>query len=141
MRAPAHNLTAKAATALLAVSLLLHSGINAAAEPFEFNAGQLPEAAGMIKAMQAVHVTAHQLVIESKRWHHRVVVFVYPSKSKKVWVWDSVAKSREVKADAANPVAVATAWLRQMGIGDKVVNASFDDPLATLDHRENSSQR
>lgn len=98
----------------------------ATAQTFVPNQGKLPEAAKMIESMQAANVDAKALVIESAHWLHKVVVFVYPDDSKRVWMWDPDTKSIEVKADATDPLSIGKAWMRAIAPGEQLHNAFFD---------------
>jgi hypothetical protein len=101
------------------------SGVLAATD-FTFNRGRLPEAVKMLEAMCGVNVDAKALVIQSERWSHKVVTFVYPAGSTHLWIWDPESKSRELKAKADDPQAIARAWVREMVPGERVTTAFFD---------------
>lgn len=98
----------------------------AAIANFRPNAGKLPEAAKMIESMQAVDVNARVLTINGSDWQHRVVVFVYPPDSPRVWVWDPATMSSEVEADINDPQSIAAAWFKHQRIDVQAVSAGFD---------------
>lgn len=97
-----------------------------AAPDFTFNGGRLPEAVKMLQAMCAVNVETRVLLIQSERWSHKVVTFVYPTGSTHLWVWDPESKSRELRAKADEPLAIARAWGREMVPGERISGASFE---------------
>lgn len=125
MKAPSAGHVARLMIAGLA-GLHVSSGYAQPADAYFFNQGKLPAADKMIESMCGVGVKARLLVIESVEWLHHVVVFVYPADSEELWVWDPQHKSLQVKADPAEPMVVAKAWVASVIPGQTVNKAWYD---------------
>lgn len=120
-----HKITAGLLFGAMLALVLMANSVHAAPN-FTFNGGRLPEAVKMLQSMCAVNVETRVLLIQSERWSHKVVTFVYPTGSTHLWIWDPESKSRELRAKADEPMAIAIAWGREMVPGERIIGATFE---------------
>lgn len=91
----------------------------------KFENACLPEAVILKEALLQAHIESKILIIHATTWSHAAVVYVYPRENPKVWVWDSTAKSLQVRASYDNPAQIAKAWLAEQAKDNAGVRAEF----------------
>lgn len=91
----------------------------------KFENACLPEAVILKEALHQANIESKILIIHSTTWSHAAVVYVYPRENPKVWVWDSTAKSLQVRASYDNPAQIAKAWLTEQARDNTGVRAEF----------------
>ena len=87
----------------------------------------LPEAIAMTQALKKSGIQARVLRISTKEWGHAVCVYLYPTGSNKLYVWDSYWKSIKLRAWYDDPTNIANAWLKWAHPKISLVNANFLD--------------